>query len=237
MKIQGGSASAEGQLVLYSNNYIVAVSLNEKRDIIVSHQKHNLNSKNIIGKIPFVRGVYVNTKQSLDQIGYIVFALILYILDKLIFKIHLMDYVYFAYILILSCSTKFSNMSNLHGAEHAITNYYNKHHTIENIQEDILKKESRIHDRCGTTLIIYNLIFIYGMLFITRDFLIRFLVSMALSYEIVIIKENNVLIRTILLPFKLISRFIQKYVFVSEPRDIDIKMAIKAVEKLEELEG
>lgn len=129
-----------------------------------------------------------------------------------------------------------NNIKKLHGAEHAIYNFYRKKNSLNNWSYNRIKNESRIVNHCGTTQYILIAILIFIEKLFIDDFFIRYLIAIGISNEIIRISDNkffNILFK----PLFFISGIIQKYLYTAQPDDIHIDMAIESIEKLGELEN
>ena len=241
MKIIGGAASSENELILLSDNFEAKAKLNKKtNEIEISDNPQNIKG-NVLFKIPIIRGIYVYFKQylfsqekfglELLHVGLIVFCVINIFIPNV-----KPDYFYYAYVLMIVIVMKINNISKLHGAEHTIYNYYKKFGSISEWNYEDLKKESRIVNHCGTTQYILIIIFLFIQSFFIGNFIIRYLISISISYEIMYDPDNKI-VNILLKPLFLLSGIIQKYLFTAKPENIHIDMGIKLVLKLQELES
>jgi uncharacterized protein YqhQ len=241
MKLLGGAASSENSIIFYSEHYTATAFLESKTQTInISFSEHKLNNDKLYLKIPILRRLILDfyqryihdNKLSVDV--YTVASIIIYTLDKIFLNINPLKYLYGVYYLLFFIFIKSSDVSKIHGAEHAVYNHYNKDKKLNNIES--IKKEKLEVDRCGTTSYITNLILFYVSCIFLDDFMIQYLITKGFSTEIVVLIESNKVANKIGKPIIKLSRFLQRTMLTKRPDDIHVKMAIMAVKKLEELE-
>lgn len=239
--ILGGEADGK-KLILYSDNYKAeSIYINDKLEIKVD--SHVIAENNKYTQIPFIRGIYIffmqnvtkGEKRKITIKLFDILALFVYILGNFI-KISLMDYIYVLFMLVHGISASLDkSVIELHGAEHMITNYYNKFHKIDTNDIERIRKVSIIHKRCGSNFYIIQVIILLLLKFFINDYMIRYFIMISLIYEIS--SSDSKLVYCITYPLYVIGMLIQRLFFVRKPKDKDIEMAIKTVKELEKYEN
>jgi uncharacterized protein YqhQ len=229
----GGATSDKGRLIYYTFNHI-ATSEYKDGKLEINVMSSNLHIKNIFLRMPFIRGIIINIAQSQTNIFILLVA---YILDILLLKISLADFIYFVITVYLFLSIRTNKtMRELHGAEHMIFNYYNKYKKINMNEMDQIKKSSILSGQCGTNNYIINIVVLFLFKFIINDFMIRYFLMISLVYELNYLyakyKTTHYLLNIIFKPTTLLQRMF----FVYPPKDKDIEQAIRTVEELEKYE-
>ena len=126
--------------------------------------------------------------------------------------------IFLLYIITISLMPDIKRLFMYHGAEHKCIN------CIENLQEfnvSNIKKCSRIHKRCGTSFIIYVILFgvIIGMFINTPNLILRLVIRIlilpviaSISYEFIFLstRYDNALVKVITSPGLLIQRLTTK---------------------------
>ena len=244
MNLLGGEATIEKQLGYYSDNFISTTYVNEDtQEITTTIIKNTMNKKQWYYHIPVLRGITIYFIQEFTKgkkfipDGRIILVPIIYLVDKFFLHIGLMNYFYIGFLLLLLLVARLNNdMTELHGAEHMCATYYNENKTISVAEINEIKKTSRFHKQCGTTLIMKNIILFLILSIFIKDYFIKFFLVTGITYEIFKYQDNKVM--KVLLYFDtMISKFIQLNIFTKDPKDIHIKMAIDAINKLENMEN
>lgn len=244
--ILGGGTEQNLELHLYSNNHKATSKYDKDGNFQIKVEEHHMNNKSKIIRMPFIRGLYIyfsenvtdsenKRKITLNLLDVIV--VIIYMLDKFYLKISLMDYVYVLFIcfyFILALVHK--NMVELHGAEHMLTNYYDKNHKANLSDINEIKKYSIIHERCGSNFYGINLAILLLLKIFINDFIVRFIIMQSLSYEIATMKKNNI-VYYLIYPLLAFGMLTQKLFFVKQPKDKDVEQAIRTVQELEKYEN
>jgi len=244
MDILGGEADGK-KLILYSDHY-KAESIFKDNELEIKVTSNKMTENNKYTQIPFIRGIYIFFMQKVSKGDkkkrkitiniFDIMALFLYLLDNIIFRISLMDYVYILFMLIHGFSVLFDkNIAELHGAEHMISNYYNKFHKISINDINKIKKSSVVHSRCGSNFYGMQIIILLLLKFLIDDYMIRYFIMTSLVYEIS--SSDSKILYCITYPLYIIGMLMQRLFFVKQPKDIDIKQAIKTVQELEEYDN
>jgi uncharacterized protein YqhQ len=239
--IQGGKAHFNG-VSIYSNVGFARVGYDKKKKqyVIRSGKYVKSNTKmskfiNFINKILFIRSFVLlynlikkNKQMMLKVIMiYTVLIILIFTLDNDIVNsvdslLENENLSYLIIVLLVSLVIKISSISNYHGAEHMVINYYNEYKDLEfNNLENI----SRVSNSCGSVLILIIFILFYILNFITPYSDLNLLVSYMVGYEIFISKNRY---------FKFVfflSGIFQKYVLTSRPSEIQLKVATIALRK------
>ncbi|WP_366923361.1 DUF1385 domain-containing protein [Metallumcola ferriviriculae] len=118
-----------------------------------------------------------------------------------------------------------------HGAEHKVFNTWlkGKEITFENVNS-----ASRVSARCGTNLVVFIILLNLPLALFLPAYITP-LLSVALGYEL--FKSNNKIIRGISRFLCKIGGVLQYLLFTSEPTEKELNLAIKAFNKLVELES
>lgn len=143
--------------------------------------------------------------------------------------------IFIAYIVLVSCQKDIKRVFMYHGAEHKTINCYESGEevTVENV-----RKNSRIHPRCGTSFIFYVMfVSILIFSFITWDkVILRMIYKILLlpvvagiSYEIIRFsgKSKNKIVRALSVPGMLLQR-----ITTAEPDDDQIEIGIASLKTL-----
>lgn len=241
INILGGEADGK-KLILYSNNY-KAESIYNKDEFEVKVTSHKMTENNKYTQIPFIRGIYIYLMQNVSEGKkkkvtiniFDIIALFLYLLGNIIFKISLMDYIYVLFMLIHGFSVLFDkNIAELHGAEHMISNYYNKFHKISMNDINKIKKSSVVHSRCGSNFYGMQIIVLLLLKLFINDYMIRYFIMTSLVYEIS--SSDSKFIYYLTYPLYAFGMLTQRLFFVKQPKYKDIEQAIQTVQELEKYE-
>ena len=241
MRILGGSTTSDLELTFYSEKYKITSQYTIDNILKIHLSPHDMNKTNKFSKLPFIRGLYIyiskkftgTNLKTLKMDWLFILFIAVYILDNFFLHLSLSDYIYTSFIFFhFVVAVKNKRMIELHGAEHMIGNYYDKHNevSLENIEE--VKKHSIIHERCGSNFFGIKLTILFLSKFFIRDFMVRFAIMEALAYEIIAYRENKI-VYYLSYPLYMLGMWGQKFFFVRYPKDEDIKMAITTVLVLE----
>lgn len=240
--ILGGEADGK-RLILYSNNYKAESTLKDDKFDVKIYSNNIIENNNYM-KIPFIRGIYIYLMQNVSEGSnkrkvtinlFDILAIFIYLLDKLYFKISLMDYVYILFMIMHISLVRDRNIIELHGAEHMIANYYNKFHSIDINDINKIKKSSIVHIRCGTNFYGIQIFILLLLKLFINDYMIRFFIMTSLVYEIS--SSDSKILYYITYPLYTMGMFIQRLFFVRQPKDAHIEQAIKTVQELEKYEN
>ncbi len=228
MKILGGMAFVN-EVTFISKSYNVTARL-KKQEIKVKYKEKNTDEKlNKISEFPFIRGIlkmlalYKSTRMPLLMLAIlIILSFVLDILLGLIITDILILIALFIFI-------KFF-VGKYHGAEHKVFNTWTagKQLTLDNV-----KASSRVSNRCGTNLVIFIMLF-YLPLSFYLPFYISFLISLSVGYEIFRNKRKS--IKKFTKIFYKLGSLLQYVFFTAEPQEKELKVALTAFLKLQELE-
>lgn len=246
--INGGSAGFNS-VTFYSDHYRVTATQHKN---IIELQESTIEEEklsyinDLMSRIPFIRGIWVVFKEFLI-LRKLVLILSLGILLYFILSSNMIDenslniinntleehfilsqiilFIFFGTMLI-----KLTPLGKYHAAEHMAANTFkrDKSFTVENVMIS-----SRIHNSCGTNLVVFVFIFLFIFSYYIEGFM-TFLASWSFGYEVFII-ENRWL-KKFLKPFYLIGGILQYMLFTSKPEVKHIEVAMKAIERLIELE-
>jgi uncharacterized protein YqhQ len=137
--------------------------------------------------------------------------------------------------LLLLLKNEIINTLKYHGAEHKVINMYEYTNNVDNVTIESVKKFSKIHNRCGSNLII--LIIPIGLLvyLITEVFFPTILIesSYEILWSIAVLIIGTKMLQLFQKPVlsKLLrpGLFIQKYLTTREPDDQQIEVALCAL--------
>lgn len=228
MKILGGIAFVN-EVTFMSKSYSVTAKIRDE-NIEVKCRKKNINGRlNKISEMPFFRGIlklltlYKSTRAPLFML--VVLIVLSFILD-------IMVGLFITDILILTALIVFIKVfvGKYHGAEHKVFNTWSAGRplTLENV-----KAFSRVSNRCGTNLVVFIML-IYIPLSFFIPFYLSFLISLSVGYEI--FKNKRKAIRKFTKVFYKLGGLLQYVFFTAEPQERELKVALTAFLKLQELE-
>jgi uncharacterized protein YqhQ len=114
-----------------------------------------------------------------------------------------------------------------HGTEHKIINAYENGLDI-NLEN--ARKASRRHMRCGTIHAVFLLFFIVMLYFLIPYYSVIYLLSLGLSYELLIVKDpmNNKLSKY----FYKVGLWLQEKLTTFEPTDEELEVGIACIKEL-----
>jgi len=246
----GGSASNNGVRFM-SDNYTANFVMRKDGTYTISHEKRAIQDgkvRNIINKIPLVRGIF-----ALFSAAPVLIIAIIPMLLIDFFPMHVLDflpggdgsnYILFAanivslavlIFIVKRVFLKAGSTWKYHGAEHKTI--YAFHAGMELTVENV-RKCPRVARRCGTNLVVFVMLFFAIFHVISYFFYvissIRFFVAYSLAFELFDIENGDKIL--ILKPFFKIGSWFQQYLFTREPTDEQIIASIATVNKLIELE-
>jgi uncharacterized protein YqhQ len=240
MDICGGTSSSTNSVSMYSRHYKATATLfKNTNEIEVTNEKIPFENKPFYLKIPIIGSIIIHIYQMFYIKGLVeinllpILYIVIYTLDKLIFKLNILHYLFGLYYIFAFAYIRITDMSKLHGAEHAVYNYYTKYKSLEDVEK--IKEESLVVNRCGTTYMIVTLILFYVIPL--KDTMLRYFLCTGLAGDIVYLIENNKIFQIIGKPIIMLSRLIQKLIATRKPETVHVKMTTMAVKKLEELES
>lgn len=234
IKINGGRAFLNGVSIHSNVGYSKVIYKNDQYHIksapVVSNNKKG-KFMNILSKIPFLRAFCLiystfkrNTKSILKitSLYIIIVTLAFYFMsDNMVSKVNSSENISLIFILFfIFFIIKILPISNYHGAEHMVINYYKKNKEIDIVK---LKNASRISTKCGSVLIMLTVtvFFILDIFIPSSD--IAFVVSYMVGYEI--FKNDFKFFK----PIVFLSGLIQKYLLTSKPNEKQLKIAVLAL--------
>jgi uncharacterized protein YqhQ len=182
MNILGGNTNGNS-ITYYSDHYIATSTLNAATgEISTVYKKHNIDTKNILYKIPLIRGLVLDIMTN-------IWETLIFILGYFILKNPDINYLYLGYIFVSIIKVHFNDMNKLHGAEHKVFNAYESNIDLTDIKR--IKECSIVNKKCGTTSYFINLFILYGSWLFIDNFLIRYFLMTALvkSMKIRILKD------------------------------------------------
>jgi uncharacterized protein YqhQ len=241
IKINAGRAHLNG-VSIYSNNGFAQVLLDKKKHQykIKSGRYKKSKSKfsvvlNFISKIPFLRSfilIYNIIKRNWKKfvkvlIPYSILIAVLFFSDSPLSNqvdslLNNEKAFYLGALLIVALLIKITRVSNYHGAEHMVINYFNENNDLEFIN---LEKVTRVSTHCGSLLVIETFIIFYIVSFFSSFSDINFLISYMIGYEV--FKGQYKIFK----PIMHMSYFIQKHFLTAKPTVEELKVAKLALKK------
>ncbi len=241
IKINGGRAHLNG-VSIYSNNGFAQVLLDKKHHQykITSGRYKKSETKfskflNLLSKIPFLRSfvlIYNIIKRNWRKF---IKALILYsiLIIVLIFSdsplssqvdsvLNNEKVLYLGIMVVVALLIKMTRVSNYHGAEHMVINYFNKNNDLKFRD---LENVSRVSTHCGSLLVIETFIIFYMISFFSAFTDLNFLIAYMIGYEV--FKGQYKIFK----PIMLMSYWIQKYFLTAKPRVEELNVAKLALKK------
>lgn len=241
IKINGGRAHLKG-VSIYSNKGFAQVLLDKK------HHQYKIRSGrykkserkfskfiNFLSKIPFLRSfvlIYNIIKRNWKKF---IKALVLYgiLILLLVFSdsplSNQVDSVlsnekvlYLGIMITVAILIKITKVSNYHGAEHMVINYFNENNDLE---FNNLENVSRVSTHCGSLLVIETFIIFYLMSFFSAFSDFNFLIAYMIGYEV--FKGQYKIFK----PIMLMSYFIQKHFLTAKPTVEELNVAKLALKK------
>ncbi|MGM0379417.1 MAG: DUF1385 domain-containing protein [Bacillota bacterium] len=235
IKINGGRAFLNG-VSIHSNVGYSKVIYKDGQYYIksapVSSDKNKGKIINFLNKIPFLRAfcliysIFKRNTKSILKITFIYIAIIIlsfsFMSDNMVSKVNSNENFFLIFLLFLIFFIiKLLPISNYHGAEHMVINYYKENKDLNIVK---LRNASRISRKCGSVLIMLTItVFLFLNIFIPSPD-IAFILGFMIGYELF---ENDF---KIFRPIVLLSGIIQKYLLTSKPNNQQLRAAVLALE-------
>lgn len=236
--------------VMYSSNdYKVIATRNKKGgiDIKVTPVKQSILEKLSLffDRLPIIRGIWLLIEGfviawKLSIVIFLLFIFNLFLLLQVknteelgtIYTGVISDYginymLIFGVLLICAILNKFTQLGKFHSAEHMVDNAYV---ASRNLNLSNVLKYSRVHQNCGSILMVFILLLYILFLLITNDLILSLFLSYVLGYEVYMIK--NPIINFLLKPFYLLGCLIQYHLFTTVPEKKHLEVAVAAYETL-----
>jgi len=241
IKINAGRAHLNG-VSIYSNKGFAQVLLDKKnhqykiRSGGFKKSENNISKVlNIISKIPFLRSFILiynvlrrNRKKLLKALVLYIVAIVLLIVidtpltDQVNSALNNEKVLYLGIILGVGLIIRITRLSNFHGAEHMVINYYTQYKDLE---FNDLKNISRVSTHCGSLLVIETFIIFYFMSFFSPFTDSNFLIAYMVAYEV--FKGQYKIFK----PIMLMSYWVQEYILTAKPTDEELNVAKLALKK------
>ncbi|WP_339216995.1 DUF1385 domain-containing protein [Ornithinibacillus sp. FSL M8-0202] len=237
MEINGGRAGFNS--VSFTGKKYQSVSRFKDKKITTETRLKKENKKLyvFISKLPFFRSFTMILDQINNKI-LLFFITIFFLKEFLIIgksnsvlsqTIPVHPFVMIAIILVMaSLIIKLSPVGRYHAAEHMAATAYEKN---PNLTLEQVSKQPRIHNDCGTNLIITVLIIFLLLYMVFGSGIWGLLLSWSIGYEIR--RAEPKIVWDVLL---LIGNAAQYFLFTSKPKEKHLLVAIEAIKKLEEKE-
>jgi len=242
----GGAAANDG-VVFYSENHKASFKMGKNGEYTISHSKRLPvgRVKEILARIPFVKGVAALLSRPLFAFT-VLFSLFIeiamysgwlegegretqFMVINVVMFVVMIGLVGF---LVSKVFYRIKRTSMFHGAEHKVV--YAAANDIP-LELDKVRACPRVAHRCGTNLLMFKIVFLFGLSFVLDFTAVRFILAFTLAYELFDL-DNGENIPVIKLFFKLGGLF-QHYLFTREPDDVQLSAAIETVKVLVDLEG
>lgn len=240
-KINGGRAHLNG-VSIYSNRGFAQVLLDQK------HHQYKIRSGrykrsqtkfsaiiNFLSRIPFLRSfvlIYKIIKRNWTKfikalVIYSIFILVLVFSDSPLSNqvdsmLNNEEILYLGIMIIVALLIKLTKVSNYHGAEHMVINYFNENNDLAFTE---LEKVSRVSTHCGSLLVIETFIIFYIISLFGSFSDLNFLIAYMIGYEA--FKGQYKIFK----PIMLISYFIQKHFLTAKPTVEELNVAKLALKK------
>lgn len=245
MEFKGGAAGLNSVMFQSNSYYVKAINQKNSQIKIVINQvpEKRKNSTDILYEIPFVRGLWLIIDNILYQwklsialvlIGTLITLLTTYFssmeLNTVSNNVNKVSIVIQSFILLFAF--KITDLGKYHAAEHMVANAYDKGKelTIENVS-----KLSRIHNSCGTNLVVFILSTIGLLNAFGVNILLTLPLGISIAYEIFRVKEG--IVSKLVKPFYWVGSIAQYVLFTSKPKEKHIEVALISFTKLQELES
>ncbi|MFF2532450.1 DUF1385 domain-containing protein [Brevibacillus sp. NPDC058079] len=235
--VSGGRANWNG-VTFFSASRVSEATLKDNKVYVECKERHINKTKTIetLQNIPLLRGIAIMGESVFIKKKLVFLFLLIVFLNISSWVFSPQGNVSISYQLLLAGMAiilviglfiiRFSKLSRFHGAEHMAFNAYKQglELTIENVRQ-----MNRVSDNCGTNLFtIIITILCFMVIFAPIPPIISILVSVAIAYELFLLKSTNPIAR----PFYAIGRITQKYIVTAKPNDKQIETAILALQKL-----
>jgi uncharacterized protein YqhQ len=241
IKINGGRAHLNG-VSIYSNRGFAQVLLDRKNQQYKIRRGGYKKSQtkfskfiNFLSRVPFLRSFVLIYKIIRRNWKKFIKALLVYaiLVVALVFSdsplSNQVDSVlsnekvlYLGIMITVALLIKITKVSNYHGAEHMVINYFNYNNDLE--FKD-LEKVSRVSTHCGSLLVIETFIIFYIISFFSAFSDLNFIISYMIGYEV--FKGQYKLFK----PIMFMSYLIQKYFLTAKPSVEELNVAKLALKK------
>jgi len=241
IKINGGRAHLNG-VSIYSNKGFAQILLDKKHHQykIRSAQYRKSKTKfskfiNFLSRIPFLRSfvlIYKIIKRNWKKfikalVLYAVLVLVLVFSDSPLSNqvdsvLSNEKVLYLGIMITVAILIKITKVSNYHGAEHMVINYFNEH---KDLKFTNIENVSRVSTHCGSLLVIETFILFYLIGFFSSFSDLNFLIAYMIGYEV--FKGQYKIFK----PIMLMSYFIQKHFLTSKPTVEELNVAKLALKK------
>jgi len=240
-KINGGRAHLNG-VSIYSNRGFAQVLLDKKNHQYKIRSARYRKSKtkfskfiNFLSRIPFLRSftlIYKIIKRNWKKfikalVPYAIFIVVLFLSDSPLSNqvdslLNNEKKLYLGIMITVAILIKITKVSNYHGAEHMVINYYNENNDLE---FNNLENVSRVSTHCGSLLVIETFIIFYLIGFFSSFSDLSFLIAYMIGYEV--FKGQYKIFK----PIMLMSYFIQKHFLTSKPTVEELNVAKLALKR------
>lgn len=241
IKINAGRAHFNG-VSIYSNIGFAQVLLDRKNHQYKIRSGRYRKGENkiskvlkTISKIPFLRSFILiyniirrNSKKIFKAlIAYILLiTLIIFVDTPLTNQVNsVLDnerMLYLGILLIVGFTIRITRISNFHGAEHMVINYYKKY---EDLEFNNLQNITRVSTHCGSLLVIETFIIYFVISYFSSLADLNFLIAYMIAYEI--FKGQYIIFK----PIMLIGYLIQEYLLTAKPTNAELNVAKLALKK------
>ncbi|MEC1524357.1 DUF1385 domain-containing protein [Neobacillus niacini] len=247
MSIIKGGAAGFNSVVFYSENFSSRAIRKSDGAISIEIIKRKIASKyeRFIKRIPLIRGLFLfiqpivtfwkvylitcfllifvlllsrwTSNDLVDNSSFSTITNSLYIAQKHFLQALAIIIVIFAVVI------KLSNLGKYHAAEHMTDSSFE---SLKSLSISNIAKQSRIHNNCGTNLVVF-LFVIYSILSLfISDFFVLIMLTICLAYEVFLLES------TLLVPFYWIGGISQYLLFTSKPSKEHLEVATAAYKAL-----
>ncbi|MFC5465986.1 DUF1385 domain-containing protein [Lederbergia graminis] len=238
--IKGGSAGFN-HVVFYSENYGSKAIRSKDGTIEINIFKRKLAPKldRLIGKIPFIRGLFLFVKPVIMmwKIHLILLTIFVFLVlgsrdggTSISFLPIIAEWIQHSFLLLVAIILfifgiiiKLSNLGKYHAAEHMTDTSYS---TLSSLQISDVMKQSRIHHHCGTNFVVFFFVINLILSLFISQITVLMILSVCLSYEVFLIQSRW------MAPFYWIGAFFQYTLFTSKPSIQHLEVAIASYEEL-----
>ncbi|HKL40961.1 MAG TPA: DUF1385 domain-containing protein [Clostridia bacterium] len=241
IKINGGRAHLNG-VSIYSNKGFAQVLLDQKKHQYKIRSGGYKKSQtkfskfiNFLSKIPFLRSFVLiykiirrNWKKFIKALLiYSILVVILFFSDSPLSNqvdsvLNNEKVLYLGIMIIVAFLIKITRVSNYHGAEHMVINYFNEN---KDLTFKGLENISRVSTHCGSLLVIETFIIFYMISFFSSFYDLNFLIAYMIGYEV--FKGQYKIFK----PIMFMSYLIQKYFLTAKPSVEELNVAKLALKK------